>query len=120
MAFAAEGHRTEEEFRCLKLTLNKLKCIKFLSYTRRPTGSIREGQYFMLFAWLVIQIIRKCRHPTVFCYIRLIIYSKQNNFDMTGLLRDLLCFSFLYFLPWTLYTLDLKKRPLTDSSLMRL
>ena len=52
----------------------------------------------------------------MFYCTRLIIRSKQRNFDTTGILRNLLRGYFLYFLPWTLYALDLKKRPLTDSS----
>jgi hypothetical protein len=115
IAYVAEGHRAEGQLRRLKSTLNKLKCLKFGSYTRRPTVSIREGQYFVLFTWWIIQIKLNFHHPLVLCYNRLIIRSKRYNFDTTGLLRDLLRASFLYFLPWTLYTLDLKKRPLTDS-----
>ena len=102
MVFAAEGHRAEGQFRRLKSTLNKLKCLKFRSYMRRPTVSIRQGQYFVLFTWWIIQIRLNFHHPLVFCCIRKIIRSKQHNFDTTGLLRDLLRASFLYFLPRTL------------------
>jgi hypothetical protein len=43
MAFSAEAHRTEGQFRRLKSTLNKLKSRKFKFVTRRTTVS-SEGQ----------------------------------------------------------------------------
>jgi len=46
MTFAAVAHRAEGQFRRLKSTLNKLKSLKFRFGTRRPTDSIRVGQYF--------------------------------------------------------------------------
>ena len=46
MAFAAEAHRTEGQFRHLKSTFKKLKSLKFRFDTHRPTVSKRVGQYF--------------------------------------------------------------------------
>jgi hypothetical protein len=43
MAFSAEGHRAEGQFRRLKSTLNKLKSRKFKFVTRSTTVST-EGQ----------------------------------------------------------------------------
>lgn len=46
MAFAAEGHLAERQFRHLKSTLRKLQSLKFRFGTRRPKFSKRVGQYF--------------------------------------------------------------------------
>jgi hypothetical protein len=46
MAFAAEGHLAERQFRRLKSTLNKLQFLKFRFGTPRPTVSKRVRQYF--------------------------------------------------------------------------
>jgi len=46
MAFAAEGHLAERQFRRLKSTLNKLRSLKFRFGTRRTIVSKRVGQYF--------------------------------------------------------------------------
>ena len=43
MAFVAEGHRAEGQFRRLESTLNKLKYPKFRFGMRRPTASKGQG-----------------------------------------------------------------------------
>jgi len=45
MAFAAETHRAQGQFRRLKSTLNKVMCLKFRFDTRKPTVSKRARQY---------------------------------------------------------------------------
>ena len=46
MAFAAEAHRAEGQFRRLMSTFRKLKSLKFRFGRHRPTVSERVGQYF--------------------------------------------------------------------------